>query len=106
VRDAALRDEVEDVVCPVLDGDVLDLRAFEGDEFDHRTVQGRRRELRRRATLHVDNLRTFVGDDEGALELAEVFRVDPEVGLKRLRDLYAGRNVNERPAGKHGAVQR
>ena len=39
VRDAALRHEVEDVRRPVLHGDVLDLRAFERDEFDDRAVQ-------------------------------------------------------------------
>jgi hypothetical protein len=37
---AALRHEVEDVGGPVLDGDVLDLRALERDELDDRGVQG------------------------------------------------------------------
>jgi hypothetical protein len=106
VRDAALGDEVEDVVGPVLDGDVLDLRALEGDEFDHGAVQRGGGELRRGAAFHVGDLGAFVGDDEGALELAEVFRVDAEVGLERLGDLHALGDVDEGAAGEHGAVER
>jgi hypothetical protein len=56
VRDAALGDEVEDVVGPVLDGDVLDLGALERDELDHGAVQRGGRELRGGAALHVGHL--------------------------------------------------
>src|SRR5690606_19665798 len=45
VRDAAFGDEIEDVGGPVLDGDVLDLRALEGDEFDDGAVERRGGEL-------------------------------------------------------------
>ena len=106
VRDAALGDEIEDVRTPVLDGDVLDLGALQGDEFDHGAVQRRRLEFRRRAAFHVHHLAAFIGDDERALELAEVFRVDSEIGLKRVLHLHARRHVDKRAAGEDGAVQR
>src|SRR5690606_10647720 len=105
VRDAALGDEIEDVVRPVLDGDVLDFRAFERDQFHHGAVQGGRGEFRGGTALHVHDFGALVGDDQGALELAEVFRVDAEIGLQRLGDFDAGRHINEGAARKHGAVQ-
>src|SRR5690606_2077062 len=71
-RETALGDEVVNVAAPVLDGDILDLRAFQGDQLDHRRVKGRGFELRGGATFHVHHLGAFVGDDEGAFELAEV----------------------------------
>ena len=65
------------------------------DEFDHGAVQRRGLELRRGAAFHVHDLGAFVGDDERALELAEVLRVDAEVGLQRLLHLHALRHVDE-----------
>ena len=76
------------------------------DEFDDGAVQRRGLELRRGAALHVHDLGAFVGDDERALELAEVFRVDAEVGLQRVLHLHARRHVDERAAGEDGAVER
>ena len=61
VRDAALGHEIEDVGRPVLDGDVLNLRAFQRDQFDDGAVQRGGVELRRGAALHVGHLRAFVG---------------------------------------------
>src|SRR5438093_9707493 len=62
--------------------------------------------LRRRAALHVSHFRTFIGDDEGALELPEVFGVDAEVSLKRMFHFHPGRDVNERTAAEHSRIQR
>ena len=104
-REAALGDEVEDVGRPVLDGDVLDLRAFQGDQLDDCGVQRRCLEFRRGAAFHIHYLGAFVGDDEGALELAEGFRIDAEIGLQRLLELYALGDVDEGAAGKHRAVE-
>ena len=104
--EAALGDEVEDIAAPVLDGDVLDLGTFERDEFHHGRVQGGGFEFRRGAAFHIHHFRAFIGDDEGAFELAEVFRVDAEVCLQRLFQLHALRDVDERAAGEHGAVER
>ena len=103
---AAFGDEIEHVVAPVLDGDVLDFRALERDQFDHRAVQRRRLELRRGAAFHVHDLRALVGDDERALELAEVFRVDAEIGLKRVLHLHTRRDIDKAAAAEHGRVER
>ena len=51
------------------------------------------------------DLSTFVGDDEGALELAEVFRVDTEIGLERLLELHSFGHVDEAAAGECRAVE-
>ena len=51
------------------------------------------------------HLRTLVGDDQRALELAHVLGVDPEIGLERHLDLDAFGNVHERSAGPHGRVE-
>ena len=79
---------------------------FMRDQFDHRAVQGGGVELRRGAAFHVGQLRAFVGDDERALKLAEILGVDAEVGLQRVLHLHSGRDVDERAAAEHGAVQR
>ena len=50
----------------------------------------------RRAALDVVHLAALVGDDQRALELAHVLRVDAEVGLQRHLDLHARRHVDER----------
>ena len=68
-------------------------------------VQGGGLELRRGAAFHVHHLGALVGDDERALELAEVLRVDAEVGLQRLLQLHALRDVDERAAGEDRAVE-
>ena len=103
--ETALRDEIENVRRPVLDGDVLDLRAFQGDEFHDGGVQRRGLEFRRGAAFHIHHLGAFIGDDESALELAEGFRVDAEIGLQRLLQFDAFRNVDEGAAGEYRAVE-
>src|SRR5436190_1466558 len=50
-------------------------------------------------------LRPFIGNDERALELAEVFGVDTEVGLERMFHFHSGRDVNERAAAEHCRIQ-
>ena len=59
----------------------------------------------RGAAFHVGDLGTFVGDDQGALKLAEVFRVDAEVGLQWLLELHALGHVDEAAAGESRAIQ-
>jgi len=81
VGESAFRHQVENIRRPVLHGDVLDLGALERDQFDHSAVQRGGIKLWCRATLHVSHLGAFIGDDESALELAEVFGVDAEVRL-------------------------
>jgi hypothetical protein len=81
-------------------------RAGLGDELDHRGVQGVAGVRRGGAALDVVHVRALVGDDERALELAHVLRVDAEVGLQRHLDVDARRDVDERAARPHGGVQR
>ncbi len=57
------------------------------------------------AALHVHDFGAFVGDDEGALELAEVLGVDPEVGLEGVLDLDPGGDVDEAAAAEDGAIE-
>ncbi len=89
-----------------MDSDVLNLGALERDELYYGAMQCDGVKLRRRAALHVSHFRAFVGDDKRALELAEVFGIDPEVRLKRMFHLHARWDVNERAAAEHGGVQR
>ena len=57
------------------------------------------------APLHVVDVGTLVGDDEGSLELAHVLGVDPEVGLQWDVDVHARRNVDEGAARPHRGVE-
>src|SRR5437868_12659851 len=95
---AAFGDKIEDVVRPVLNGDVLDFRALERDQFDHRAVQRRGVEFWCGAALHVSELRAFVRDDQRAFELPEVFGVDSKISLKWMLHFHAWRDINERAA--------
>ena len=106
VGDGALRDEVVDVVRPVLDRRVAAAPAALHDDLDDRRVQRVGRVDRRRAALDVVHVRVLVDDDQRALELAHVLRVDAEVGLERHLDPHARRHVDERAARPDGGVQR
>ena len=76
------------------------------DDLDDRRVQRVGRVDRRRAALDVVHVRVLVDDDQRALELAHVLRVDAEVGLERHLDPNARRDVDERAARPDGGVQR
>ena len=101
-----LGDEVVDVRRPVLDRRVADARARLGDQLDDRGVQRVGGVHRRRAALDVVHRRTLVGDDQRALELARVLRVDAEVRLQRHVDVHARRHVDERATRPHRRVER
>ena len=90
-----LGDQVEDIVGPVLDGGVGDASRRLHHDLHNRGVQRIRGVGRGRAALDVVHLRTLVGDDQGALELTHVFRVDAEVGLQRHLDFDARRHIDE-----------
>ena len=101
-----LGDEVVDVVGPVLDGRVADAGALLGDHFNHGGVQAVGAVHRRRAAFDVMDLSAFVDDDQRALELAHVGRVDAEVRLQGELHVHARRHVDKRPARPHRGVQR
>src|SRR5262249_33575859 len=58
------------------------------------------------APSHVSHFRAFIGNDQSALELTEVFGVDAKVRLQRVFHFHSRRDVNERAATKHGRIQR
>src|SRR5690606_16823321 len=83
---AALGDEVVDAAAaflvtgvPVLHCRVLDLGVIQGDQFHHGGVQLVFVTLRRGAAFQVADVAAFLGNDQGALELAGVALVDAEV---------------------------
>ncbi len=104
--DRPLGDEVVDVLRPVLHGRVADARAGLGDQLDDGGVQRVGGPHRGGAALDVVHVRALVGDDQRALELAHVLRVDAEVGLQRHLDLDARRDVDERAARPDRGVER
>ena len=91
----ALRDEVVDVLAPVLDGGVADASVLLDEDLDDRGVERGRGVDRGGAALDVVYGRTFLGDDERAFELAEPFRVDAEVRLEGERHLHVLRDIDE-----------
>src|SRR5206468_13065387 len=108
----ALGDEVVDAALPVLgpgipvlDRGVLDLRVVKGDQLDDRGVELVRVSDWRGAAFEIADVGAFVRDDEGALELAGVLRVDSEVRGQFHRAPYARRHVGERTVAEDGAVQ-
>ena len=100
-----LGDEVVDVVRPVLDRGVADLRAGQRNDLHHRSVESIRGVDRGGTALDVVDLGPFVHDDQRPLELAGVLRVDAEIGLQRQRDLDAFGHVHERSAGPDRAIE-
>ena len=106
MRESTLSHEVEDVLRPVLNRDVLNFGSFEGDEFDDGTVKCRCFEFWRSAAFHIHDLATFIGNDERALKLTEVFGIDAEVSLERMLHLHSRRNVDERTTREDSAVER
>ena len=105
VGDASFGDQIEDVAAPVLHGHVLEFSSFHGDQFDHCAVQGAGLEFRSCTSFHVHDFCSFIDDDQGAFELAEVFRINAEVRLERVFHLHAFGDVNEAAPGKGGAVE-
>src|SRR5690606_28617803 len=95
VGDGTLAHQVEDVVRPVLDGRVPAAAVLLDDDLDHRGVEGVRGVHRSGTALDVVHVGALVHDDQRPLELAHVLGVDPEVGLQRLVDVDARRDVDE-----------
>ena len=101
-----LRHQVVHVLRPVLDGRVAAAAALLDDDLHHRGVQAVRRVRWRGTALDVMDVRPLVDDDQCALELTGVLRVDAEVRLQRQVDMNALGHVDERAAAPHRRVQR
>ena len=94
------------ITCvPVLHRGVLDIGAFQRDQFDHGRMQLVGIELRRRAALEVAHLGALFGHDQRALELAGFLGVDAKVGREFHRAFDAARNEAKRAIGEHRSVE-
>ena len=112
VGDAAFGDEVVNAATtflvawiPVLHGGVLDLGILACHQLDHRRMQLVFIAHRRGAALQIADLTAFVGDDQGALELAGLGFVDAEIGGQLHRALHALGDIDEGAIGEYGRVQ-
>ncbi len=109
---AALGDEVVDAAAafrvarvPVLHRRVLDLRIVVRHQLDHRGMQLVLVAHRRGAAFQVADVGAGIGDDQRALELAGVARIDAEIGGQLHRAAHALRHVDEAAVGEHRGVQ-
>ena len=111
---AALGDEVIDPALarlgvpriPVLDGRVLDLGVVVRNQLNDSSMQLVLVANRCGATFEVAHIGALIGDDQGALELARLRRVNAEVGQELHRTANPLGDVHERPVGEHGRVER
>src|SRR6185312_10791610 len=110
---AALGDEVVDAALaflvagvPVLHRAVLDRRVVQSDQLYHRGVQLVGRPLGSGASFQIADRCSFVRDDERALELARIRRVDAEIGGQLHRALDALGDVAEGSVAEYRAVER
>ena len=91
---------------PVLNGRIFDLGVFLDHDFHHGGVQLGRVALRGGTALKVGHIRALIRDDQRALKLAGVFRVDAEIGGQFHRATHPRRDVDERAVREHSRVQR
>ena len=80
---------------PVLDGRIFDLRIFHCDQFYDGRVQLVLIAHRRGAAFEIGHVSALLGDDQRALELAGILRIDTEVGAELHWTPHALWNVNE-----------
>ena len=88
-----------------MDGGVAAPAAFFHNDFHHCGVEGVGFVDGGGAAFHVVDVGVFVHDDEGAFELAHVFRVDAEVRLEGDFHVDAFGDVDEGSAGPHCGVE-
>ena len=51
------------------------------------------------------HITALISDDQGALELAHVLRINPEVSLQRNLNMHTRRHINKRPARPNRRIQ-
>ena len=110
--EAAFGDEVVDAAfavliarVPVLYGGVFHLRIFEGHNFHNSRMKLIFITLRSGTAFQIAHVRTFVGHDEGALELSGVFGVDTEIGAEVDGAAHALGDITEGAFAEDGRVQ-
>ncbi|MOA31745.1 hypothetical protein D3C78_1529190 [compost metagenome] len=96
-----LGDEVEDTALavtagePVLHRRIFHFGVFVQDHLHHRRVQLVAVTHRGRTAFDIADIAAFIGDQDGALELAGFGGVDTEIGRQFHRTAHALRHVNE-----------
>src|SRR5690606_25290836 len=107
-----LGDEVVDAAdtvlitrVPVLDGGIFDVGIVQRDELDDRRVELVLVPHRSCAALEVAHVGTFLRNDERALELACVHRIDAEVGRQFHGATYTLGDEHEGSVCEHSRVQ-
>ena len=105
-------DEVEDPALalgiariPVLDGRILYLGIFMRVNLDHRGMELVLVAHRRGAAFEIADVAALFGDDQGALELAGILGVDPEIGRQFHRAADALGDVDEGAVGEDRGVE-
>ena len=97
--------QVVNVIRPVLDGGVSHASVLLDKDFDHARVEAIGGVGRRRASLNIMNLRTFIGDNNAALELADIGNIQAEVSLQRQFHFDTLGDVNKRATRPDRTVQ-
>lgn len=107
------RDEVIDTATPlsVTRIPVLHCGVFHLGVFLHHNLDNGGMKLvfvahRSGATFEIRDVTTVVADNEGALKLSRVSRVDAEIGGEFHRTANTARNINEGTVGEDGTVER
>ena len=100
-----LRHQIVNVVRPVLHGGVAHAGMRLDENLHHTGMQRIGRVDRCGAAFHIMHVRSLVGNDQRALELTHIRRIDTEVCLQRNIDMHTLRHVDERSARPCGGVQ-
>ena len=90
---------------PVLHGRIFDLGPFVGSDFHDGGVQLVLVAHGRRATFEVAYIAVVVGDDEGALKLSRVGRIDAEIGRQLHGAAHPFGYVHKRPVAEYRRVE-
>ncbi len=104
--DGALGVQVVGVFRPVLHGRVLDVGILPDEHLDATGVEVVAAILRCGTALDIMDFAPFLGNDECVFKLAHPLGVHAEVRLHGHFDRHVLRDVDERPAGPDGTVER
>jgi hypothetical protein len=90
---------------PVLHSGILDPRVLHGDQLDHRGMQLVFVARGCGTPFQVAHVTAGLGDDQRALELAGIGRVDAKIGGQLHRTAHACRDVDKGAVRKHGGIE-